>query len=147
MIGVYGIGALIDMALAAVVVPAYLLVSPAIAVGADELAFHLMLDLCAVAISTGNFVSQWWAFKRVDDYFLPQAVPVPVAPSGPFPPAQVSQPGIPVVPIGQQPTYAGTTLPKIVCTCGHELTIDQSRLPEFVAKEKFCPNCGARLAR
>ena len=67
VIGVYGIGALIDMALAAVVVPAYLLVSPAIAVGADELAFHLMLDLCAVAISTGNFVSQWWAFKRVDE--------------------------------------------------------------------------------
>ena len=145
VIGIYGIGALIYLALAVVMVPLMMvLVIPASVSVFPE---HVFLDVCAAAISTGNFASQWWAFKRVDDYFLPQAVPVPVAPSSPYPLAQVSQPGIPVVPIGQQPTYAGTTLPKIVCTCGHELTIDQSRLPEFVAKEKFCPNCGARLAR
>jgi hypothetical protein len=146
------------------------------------------MDVFAVAISTGNFASQWWAFYKVDESLdqrvvaaqpAPYAQPAPVVqPQQYVEPQQYVQPQQYVEPAsyGQPPQYGQpeqhskyaqnaqpempaptvpqevpvapfpTPLPRLFCACGQELTLDESRLPECVAKESFCPRCGARIA-
>jgi hypothetical protein len=50
------------------------------------------------------------------------------------------------VPQTDKAPVAPQPLPRLVCTCGQELTLDESQLPRYVAKEQFCPSCGARIA-
>lgn len=170
IIGVYGIGALIYVALAAVSVPIVFVVSPLVAVGADDLAWHVAVDMFAVALSTGNFASQWWAFKCVDEHFDEQAATAsapyaagpmpsvspqdvayraPVQPSvptaSPVVPSQPVVTAVPIAPAQDVNAAAGQQLPKLVCTCGRELPIDEAYLPDIVPKARFCPNCGAQL--
>ncbi|MBR2681923.1 MAG: hypothetical protein IKE22_01485 [Atopobiaceae bacterium] len=164
IVGVYGIGILIYLAMSAVAIPIALIISPIAAMGAEEVAWHIAVDMLAIAISTGNFASQWWAFKRVDDYFAqienPYAAtytpPVPQVPVGQAPvyqqapmyQAPVAQAPVPQA-VPQQPAQAASqpaALPRLFCTCGQELTLDEARLPNVVAKEAFCPSCGARIA-
>ena len=163
VVGVYGIGVLIYLALALVFVPISMVF--VLSTVNHVFAEHLFVDLCAVAISTGNFVSQWWGFSRVDEYFErklaannPQAAAYAGAPAAPGVYVQAGAPGVPVggvpgyVPAASQAPAAPQTqqpmaqLPRLVCTCGQELTVDRSCLPRLVARERFCPNCGARIA-
>ena len=163
VVGVYGIGVLIYLALALVFVPISMVF--VLSTVNHVFAEHLFVDLCAVAISTGNFVSQWWGFSRVDEYFErklaannPQAAAYVGAPAAPGVYVQAGAPGAPVggvpgyVPAASQAPAAPQTqqpmaqLPRLVCTCGQELTVDRSCLPRLVARERFCPNCGARIA-
>lgn len=69
VLGIYGIGILIYLALLVVLAPVTMIVSVAPA----EVADHLALALFAIALSTGNFASQWYAFYCVDDWFDAQA--------------------------------------------------------------------------
>ena len=182
VVGLYVIGALIYLALMFVSLPVALVASPLFAIGAEEAAFHVIMDVFAVAISTGNFASQWWAFYKVDENLdqraavaqpAPYAQPAPVvqpqqymepqqyvepAPYGQPPQygqpeqhskyAQNAQPEMPAPTVPQEVPVAPfpTPLPRLFCTCGQELTLDESRLPDCVAKESFCPRCGARIA-
>lgn len=65
VLGIYGIGVLIYLALLVVLAPVTMIVSVAPA----EVADHLAVALFAIALSTGNFASQWYAFYCVDDWF------------------------------------------------------------------------------
>ena len=68
VLGVYAIGPLIYAALSLVLVP--------VVVAADAMpgavGEHVAFDLLAIALSTGNFCSQWFAFHRVDEWFAEQ---------------------------------------------------------------------------
>lgn len=64
VLGIYGIGVLIYLALLVVLAPVTMIVSVAPA----EVADHLAVALFAIALSTGNFASQWYAFYSVDDW-------------------------------------------------------------------------------
>ncbi len=124
VVGLYIIGALIYLAMLFVAMPLSLVTSPLFALGAEEVALHVVVDVLAIAVSTGNFASQWWAFYKVDEYF--------------------DQPIVAEQPAMYAPQAAA--LPRLYCTCGQELTLDESRLPNYVAKESYCPHCGARIA-
>lgn len=164
VVGVYGIGILIYLAMSAVAIPIALVISPIAAMGAEEVAWHIAVDMLAIAISTGNFASQWWAFKRVDDYFAqiespnaaayaPPAPQIPVAQAPVYQQVPAYQAPMAQAPASQaapqQPAQEAAqpaALPRLFCTCGQELTLDEASLPAVVAKETFCPSCGARIA-
>ena len=65
VLGIYGIGILIYLAMIVVLAPVAMIISVAPA----EVADHLAVSLFAIALSTGNFASQWYAFYCVDDWF------------------------------------------------------------------------------
>ena len=72
VLGIYGVGALVYLALGMVVLPFTVIVS----VLPEHVSTHLLADLCAIALSTGNFASQWYAFYKVDEYMdAPKAAP------------------------------------------------------------------------
>ena len=72
VLGIYGVGALVYLALGMVVLPFTVIVS----VLPEQVSTHLLADLCAIALSTGNFASQWYAFYKVDEYIdAPKAAP------------------------------------------------------------------------
>ena len=104
VLGIYAIGALIYMALAVVMLPVAMImgVLPA------DAGLHLAADLFGIALSTGNFASQWYAFYRVDawidDARLAGATPAPDTSSAPAAaaamPPQTAAPVPPAAPQG-----------------------------------------------
>lgn len=64
VLGIYGVGALVYLAFGIVVLPIAVIVS----ILPEEISSHVLVDLCAIALSTGNFASQWYAFYKVDEF-------------------------------------------------------------------------------
>jgi hypothetical protein len=101
VLGIYGVGALVYLALGMVVLPFTVIVS----VLPEHVSTHLLADLCAIALSTGNFASQWYAFYKVDEYMdAPKA-----APYGPETMGQIPV-GAPTYPAGRPAATAPVML-------------------------------------
>ena len=101
VIGIYGIGVLIYLALLVVLAPVSMIAS----VAPEEVAEHLALALFAIALSTGNFASQWYAFYCVDKWFDERQAQPGQAPAGaaPVAPGTASTPPTPVTPVSTAP--------------------------------------------
>lgn len=65
VLGVYCIGALVYAALGIVTIP----VASVVSLLPEEVSLHLAFGIWGIAISTGNFASQWYSFFRVDEWF------------------------------------------------------------------------------
>lgn len=97
IVGVFLIGILIYAAIAIVMIPILLIIGSA-SYSFDwtpAISQHLTCDLVAMAISSGNFASQWYGFKKVDEKLDPDTygkfVPVPPATYRPPQPAMYPQ--------------------------------------------------------
>ena len=141
VLGIYGIGILIYLALLVVLAPVTMIVSVAPA----EVADHLALALFAIALSTGNFASQWYAFYCVDDWFdtridAPQAQVQPAQiPTGTPSPAESA----PVTPGGTTPV---TNVPdgSVILPDGRLVTPDgRVYVPQDQAVQQASPAPGA----
>ena len=141
VLGIYGIGILIYLALLVVLAPVTMIVSVAPA----EVADHLALALFAIALSTGNFASQWYAFYCVDDWFdtqvdAPQAQAQPAQmPMGTPSPAEAA----PVAPGGVTPV---TNVPdgSVILPDGRLVTPDgRVYVPQDQAAQQAPPTPGA----
>ena len=109
VLGIYAIGALIYMALAVVMLPVAMIMGMI----PEDAGVHLAADLFGIALSTGNFASQWYAFYRVDawidDARSAAASPVPGAPY--VPPASAATPPQTAVPAPPEAPQGTVILP------------------------------------
>lgn len=88
VLGIYAIGALIYAAFAVVALPVAMIMGML----PDDAGMHLAADLFGIALSTGNFMSQWYAFYQVDQWF-DEDESAKVAPIPSMPPEVAVQPG------------------------------------------------------
>ena len=104
VLGIYAIGALIYAAFAVIALPVAMMMGML----PDDAGIHLAADLFGIALSTGNFMSQWYAFYQVDQWFDEEAsVQVALTPSAP--PEVAAQPGF--VPAGPAAPQGTVVLP------------------------------------
>ena len=108
VLGVYAIGPLIYAALSLILVP----VIVSLDAMPGEVGTHVAFDLFAIALSTGNFASQWFAFSRVDEWYdeqerLQRGMTPEAAPAAPTEAVSTMNDGTVILPDGRLVTPDG----------------------------------------